>query len=280
MTLEELRRQIETSLATITEEWSYESQAILFHYLKINRLDLVINKNRPITESEVTLIQKVIERRLKREPLQYIMNSQGFMGEIFYVAEGVLIPRHDTESLVEDAVEMLKASESPYILDIGTGSGAILISLLKKLKTSTGVGVDISDLALEIATKNSELLGVEERINFKKSDLFLNVGEEMFDLIISNPPYIPNGDKKTLQPEITEYEPEIALYGGEDGYDFYKKIVPEALKHLKSGGWLMFEAGYNQADTISKMMCDNNYRNVSCFCDLRGVKRFIKGQKF
>lgn len=282
MTLGELRTRVAESLKPITEEWETESQQLLCGLLSVSRLDLVLERSKTVSDSEVDQVFKAIDRRLKREPLQYILGRQGFMGHEFIVAPGVLIPRHDTEGLVAYAINTLATLKAPYVLDIGTGSGAIILSILKEVKEAHGLATDISKEALSIAKQNARRLSVIERVEFRESDIFSKMDSAdklAFDLIISNPPYIPAGDKAMLQREITEYEPENALYGGEDGLTFYRKIVPKAKEYLKSGGWLMFEAGHDQAPAVETILRQCNYENVSHFNDLRGVSRFIIGRK-
>jgi len=282
MTLGELRTQIAASLKTITEEWETESQQLLCGLLDISRLDLVLERGMQLSDDDVDKVVKALNRRLEREPLQYILGTQGFMGLDFIVTPGVLIPRHDTETLVAYAIDLLATLETPYVLDIGTGSGAIILSILKALKGAQGVAIDISVEALNVARQNAEQLNISSRVVFRESDIFSGMTlqeKQVFDLIISNPPYIPLDDKETLQREITEYEPESALYGGTDGLSFYRKIIPEAKAYLKSGGWLMFEAGHDQAPAVETLLRQCDYEKVSHFNDLRGVSRFIIGRK-
>jgi len=282
MTLGELRTQIAASLKTITEEWETESQQLLCGLLDISRLDLVLERGMQLSDDDVDKVVKALNRRLEREPLQYILGTQGFMGLDFIVTPGVLIPRHDTETLVAYAIDLLATLETPYVLDIGTGSGAIILSILKALKGAQGVAIDISVEALNVARQNAERFNIGSRVDFRESDIFSGMTlreKQAFDLIISNPPYIPLDDKETLQREITEYEPESALYGGVDGLSFYRKIIPEAKAYLKSGGWLMFEAGHDQAPAVETLLRQCKYEEVSHFNDLRGVSRFIIGRK-
>lgn len=282
MTLGQLRTRVSESLKAITDEWETETQQLICGLLGVSRLDLVLERHKAISEQEAALVFRAVERRLKREPLQYILGTQGFMGLEFIVGPGVLIPRHDTEVLVAYAVSTLSALKNPYVLDIGTGSGAIILSLLKELKGARGLALDISAEALTIAKQNAQRFKLNERVTFRESDIFseMQAAERLsFDLIISNPPYIPAGDKATLQREITDYEPENALYGGEDGLVFYRQIIPNAKDYLKSGGWLMFEAGHDQAPAVETLLRQCNYENVSHFNDLRGVSRFIIGRK-
>ncbi|MBS7525827.1 peptide chain release factor N(5)-glutamine methyltransferase [Fusibacter paucivorans] len=278
MTLGTLLKQTEDSLSAVTETYAVEARLLLTTLLGFSKLDLVLERNTVIETSEVSRVLAAIKRREAHEPLQYILGEQGFMGLTFKVKPGVLIPRDDTESLVVYALKRLESTVKPHILDVGTGSGAIAISLLKGIADAKAVAVDISTLALTIAAENAQRLGVLERLTILESDLFEAVDGMQFDLIISNPPYIPISDRRTLQREVSCYEPETALFAGEDGLDFYRRMIPAAGRYLKSDGLLMFEAGHDQGERIAAMMREAGYEDVHLECDLRGVPRFIIGK--
>ncbi len=276
MTLAEIQVWLKEMLKPITSEWEIESKWMLCHVLDCSVLDLIIYKQQDITEEAHQELKEMIRRRTLREPIQYILGVHEFMGLPFKVGSGVLIPRQDTESLVEYIVNYV--SEQPVkILDIGTGSGAIAIALAHFLNYAEVTSVDISDQALEIAHENVKMNGVEDRVELIRSDLFENVKFDDFDIIVSNPPYISEADLKALEPEVKDHEPELALYGGLDGLDFYKKIIPEAVSHLKEKGLLIFEAGYDQSNAIVDLFEAYGYDNVGVFSDLRGIPRFIYG---
>lgn len=201
------------------------------------------------------------------------------MGLDFSVDDTVLIPRPETEVLVEWVLGRIQSIKNPKVLDVGTGSGAIAISIAR-LNTWTDVyASDISSPALEKAKHNAVLNHVSGKIHFIESNLFVDVTEKDFDLIVSNPPYIPAVDINGMQKEVALYEPHLALFGGEDGLDFYKRIIPEALSFLKDGGTLVFEAGHDQAEAIEAMLVSAGYEDVNHFSDLCGVPRFIYGKK-
>ena len=256
-----------------------DAEYIFAHVLGVKRAALVLNFDDEISEENKNLIRQYIVRRGKhREPLQYIIKEWEFYGRTFKVSEGVLIPRPDTEILVEQCIMLMKEIENPKILDIGTGSGAVSITLAKELPDSEVLGLDISDEALKIAVENREL---NEALNLKflKSDVFKNVRDKNYNLIVSNPPYIPMEEYNELMPEVKKYEPKMALTDGGDGYYFYRKISEESMDYLKNGGYLAFEVGYNQGETVSQFMEKNGFRVVGRVADYAGIERVIIGRK-
>ena len=277
-TLHEILKNIEEQLSTVTDSWHVEARMILCHVLKCEPIDLVFLKSKALTTDDVSQIQKLVEQRLTRYPLQYSLGLQNFYGLDFNVDESVLIPRPETECLVEYLINYGKG-KSGILLDIGVGSGAIVVSLAKLLLNFKFVGVDISEAALEVSELNGKKHDVSDRIRWIKSDLFDAIKDDHFDIIVSNPPYIPMHDASVLEPEVFVYEPHIALFGGIDGLDFYRRIIPEALKHLNDGGLLAFEAGHDQCDAIKSLFKASGYIEVDHFCDLNGVPRFIYGKK-
>lgn len=213
-------------------------------------------------------------RRSRREPLQYILGKQEFMGFSFFVTPSVLIPRQDTEILVEKALSVLMPGDS--VLDVCTGSGCILLSLAKKKMLGECVGADISEPALLIAQKNADALGAEA--DFRCSDLFEKIEKgKTFRVITCNPPYITREEMKELMPEVAEYEPHQALFGGEDGLEFYRKVIRQAAEFLEPGGSLIFEIGCRQAADVSGMLWENGYENVEVIQDLAGLDRVAAG---
>ena len=228
---------------------SYDAMQMLAHVLGEDALMMRLNGYRDLEEDKKEAYEAMLVRREKREPMQYILGSTGFMGLDFHVAPGVLIPRPDTEILCEEALRRL--GSGARVLDIGTGSGALAVSIAKLAKDAAVTAVDISDTALEIAKGNAERNGAAVR--FVKSDCFSALAGETFDMIVSNPPYIDSEDMAQLMPEV-QLEPELALFGGEDGLDFYRRISREAGAYLKPGGALLFEIGYKQKDDVSALL--------------------------
>lgn len=238
----------------------------------INHTDYYTRLNEDIDEEQLHAYEAMIKKRAERIPLQYITGEQEFMGYTFKVNSNVLIPRQDTETLVEEALKHTK--EGMHILDLCTGSGCILISLMKKCPGMVGMGSDISKQALAVAKENARANEVE--VVFEWSNLFENI-EETFDLIVSNPPYIPSAVIPTLMPEVAQFEPIGALDGEEDGLFFYRKIVCDAKEHLNENGWLMFEIGFDQGEEVSTMMNCAGYKQVSVIKDLAGNDRVVCG---
>ena len=256
-----------------------DAEYIFAYVLGVKRISLMLNFDEEISEENKNLIRQYIVRRGKyREPLQYIVKEWEFYGYPIKVDGRVLIPRQDTEILVEQCIYLMKEKENPKILDIGTGSGAISIALAKELPESEVLGLDISDDALKMAVENRELNNVSN-LKFLKSDVFQHVKEKNYDLIVSNPPYIPVEEYNELMPEVKEYEPRMALTDGGDGYYFYKKISEESVNYLKNGGYLAFEVGYNQGETVSQLMEKNGFQIIGRVADYGGIERVIIGRK-
>lgn len=247
----------------------------------VDNLYIRLNLNKELTKDQEILFNCFMEDRLKGRPIAYIVENREFMGLDFYVKEGVLIPRPDTETLVEELIDICKSKENLHILDIGTGSGAITISLAKYLPTSMVKSLDISDIPLEVGKQNAITNGVSERIEFIKSDLFNSIEntDMKFDVIVSNPPYIPKCDIDTLHTQVKDYEPYNALEGGEDGLDFYRKITAQSKKYIKENGILAYEVGHDQAKDVAEIMVNNGYTNIYTKKDLQGIDRVVIGYK-
>ena len=247
----------------------------------VDSLYIRLNLDKELTKEQEDLFNLFIQDRLKGRPIAYIVGNREFMGLDFYVQEGVLIPRPDTEILVEELIEICKDKENLNILDIGTGSGAITISLAKYLNTSNVKSFDISDIALEVGKKNAISNEVDNRVEFIKSDLFSAIKDNdiKFDVIVSNPPYIPKKDIKTLHTQVKDYEPYIALEGGDDGLDFYRSITEQSKLYLKENGILAYEVGHDQAQDVAKIMETNGYTKIYTKKDLQGIDRVVIGYK-
>lgn len=222
---------------------------LLASVLKEDTLAMRINGHRELAAPQRAAFDALCDRRAVREPLQYILGETEFMGLTFHVEPGVLIPRADTEILVEKALAWMKPGAR--VLDIGTGSGAIAVSLAKLGRQAQVTAVDVSDRALEIARRNAERNGAA--VEFVKSDCFSALKGRKYDMIVSNPPYISEDEMRGLMPEVTR-EPELALFGGADGLDFYRRISREAPEYLNEGGCLLFEIGWLQKDAVSALV--------------------------
>lgn len=250
-----------------------KARLLLQYVLDKPRQYIIVYDNKEIDKQQQWQYFVNIEKLTKGIPLQHITHRQEFMKMDFLVDENVLIPRPDTEILVEEVIKIAQKYNSPRILDLCTGSGAIAISLKKFVPNADITAVDISEKALEIAQKNAEKL--EAKINFVKSDLFDKLDNKKFDIIVSNPPYIRKDEIKKLSEEVQK-EPKIALDGGEDGLDFYRIIAEQAINYLKTGSFLCFEIGYNQKNDVIKIIEDEqNYKNTYCKKDLYGNDRII-----
>jgi len=231
---------------------SYDAMQMLAHVLGEDALMMRLNGHRELSPERREAFEAILVRREAREPMQYILGSTGFMGLEFHVEPGVLIPRPDTEILCEEALRRIRPGAR--VLDIGTGSGALAVSIAKHAKAADVTAVDISDTALAIAKENAKRNGADVR--FVKSDCFAALQGERFELIVSNPPYIDREDMAQLMPEVIQ-EPELALFGGEDGLDFYRRISREAGAYLEEGGCLLFEIGYKQKDDVSALLAEH-----------------------
>lgn len=250
-----------------------KARLLLQYVLDKPRQYIIVYDNKEIDKQQQWQYFVNIEKLTKGIPLQHITHRQEFMKMDFFVDENVLIPRPDTEILVEEVIKIAQKYNSPRILDLCTGSGAIAISLKKFVPNADITAVDISEKALEIAQKNAEKL--EAKINFVKSDLFDKLDNKKFDIIVSNPPYIRKDEIKKLSEEVQK-EPKIALDGGEDGLDFYRIIAEQAINYLKTGSFLCFEIGYNQKNDVIKIIEDEqNYKNTYYKKDLYGNDRII-----
>mgnify|MGYP004653611349 CR=1 FL=1 len=255
-----------------------KARMLLQATLKKSREYLMIYDNKEVEDSERDKYIKNVKRLILGEPLQYITGMQEFMKLNFLVTKDVLIPRPDTEILVEEVIKIAENIHNPVILDLCTGSGAIAVSLAKYVKNVHICAVDISSKALEIAKKNAEFNGVKNNIEFIESNLFDKIKDKKFDIIVSNPPYIETETIKTLSKDV-QCEPKIALDGGKDGLTFYRKISENGHKYLNRQGYLCLEIGYNQRITVRKILEEKKrYVNIRCIKDLCGNDRVITAQ--
>lgn len=288
MTYRELYEKGKSALATAgIDEAELDARLLLEFVCGTDRNTLLVHGDRDVTPQEEADYIMLLHKRESRYPLQQLTGVQNFMGLDFCVNEHVLIPRQDTEILVEEVLQNLH--DGMHILDMCTGSGCILISLLHYSNNCTGVGADISAEALEVAKQNAARLlegeirsipdmdGVHE-IELIKSDLFENITGQ-FDMIVSNPPYIQTSVIDTLMPEVRDHEPRLALDGSEDGLLFYRKIVQESVIYLKQGGMLFFEIGYDQGEAVSQLMEQSGFLEVRVIKDYGGLDRVVYGTR-
>ena len=255
-----------------------DAEVLLCAVLKCQRITLYVDFERPLSEEELATYREYVRRRGNFEPLAYILGERAFMRNTFKVNKATLVPRPETELLVESLVRiapLLKREGDVKILDIGTGSGAIIVSLLDYLPNAKGVGVDISVDALIVAKENSEKIGVTGRIGFVRSDVFSKLPlEKKFDIIVSNPPYIPAGDIAGLDKDVQQ-EPRGALDGGADGLDFYRRITAEAMDHMAEEGVLAFEIGISQAAAVQQLCLDAGFVTTAVRKDYAGIERMV-----
>lgn len=257
-------------------EANIEVKMLIEHFAGYGVADIIMGKK--LDEEKLKIVeQKAKLRASTRQPVQYIIGEADFMGEKFIVNPSVLIPRDETEILVRKTVEIIKENHFKTVLDIGTGSGCIAC-MVAKLTNATVIGADISFEAIETAFKNMENLKLFNRALFRKSDLFSMIREdEKFDVIVSNPPYIPPSMKKNIQKEV-RFEPETALYTkDEKGLEFYEKIIIEAPKYLNESGYLLFELGINESLEVAQIMKNTGFKNIQIVKDLAGIDRVIFG---
>lgn len=255
-------------------EAQLDARLLLEYVCGTDHNTLLVHGEREVEEPKSTAYCDLILQRVAHTPLAYIKGTQEFMGLEFSVNKQVLIPNQDTETLVEEAMRLMH--DGMRVLDLCTGSGCIALSLLHYTNDTSAVATDISEAALTVAVQNAEQLKLMERISFAETDLF-PVQKEKFDLIVSNPPYIPTAVIETLAPEVKDHEPRLALDGTEDGLSFYRRIIRTAPEWLFESGWLILEIGYDQGEAVSAMMRENGFRDIEVIRDLGGKDRVVTG---
>jgi len=256
-----------------------DAETLLLHVLEKDKAWLFAHSAEELPVAAAGSFAAMIERRHLGEPIQYITGEQEFYGLPFRVTDAVLIPRPETEHLVVKAMELAGRFQRPRVVDVGTGSGAIAVALAHKLPKARITAVDISGAALKVARGNAERNGVARRIEFKESDLLAAVAGERFEMVVSNPPYVPVGDRDTLAVEVREHEPAVALFGGEGGLALYRRLIPAAHAVLERRGWLAMEIGYGQSKAIAGLMSEAGFERVEFVQDLQGIPRVVCGRR-
>lgn len=255
-----------------------DAEILLAKVLNCNRIKLYIDQDKPLSKQELAMMHGFVERRAKHEPVAYIFGEKGFMQDVFNVTPAVLVPRPETELLVERVAKLFDNKQNLSILDIGTGSGAIVLSLLKLFPNARATAADISIDALAVARINAEKLNVADRVKFVKTDIYNGLDSQQFDVIVSNPPYIPTQDLKTLDEDVKK-EPQIALDGGADGLVFYRRIINEAELYLNQDGLLALEIGIGQGEAVANLCGRAGFKIVRIVKDYAGIDRNILAAK-
>ncbi|HYU97947.1 MAG TPA: peptide chain release factor N(5)-glutamine methyltransferase [Pyrinomonadaceae bacterium] len=260
-----------------------EAGSLLGYVLGRDRSFILTHAEDAISEEQAERFRECLERRAQGEPLQYITANQEFFGLDFEVTKDVLIPRPETELLIETALKLLTPSADAFICDVGTGSGCIVITLMQQLKQARAVAIEISLDALAVARRNAVRHSVAERIDFVHSDCFAALNSRAprpsFDLIVSNPPYVEDGAMADLQREVRDFEPRSALAAGADGLDIIRRLLLEAPSFLKTGGYFLLEIGFNQAAAVEQLLDPKIWRLIDINKDLQGIPRTVALQR-
>lgn len=251
-----------------------DAELLLAHVLGLDRVGLYMNYDRPLNAEELDKLRPLVKQRGQREPLQYLIGSTEFWSLEFKVSPAVLIPRADTEILVEEALS--RAGESGTLLDVGTGSGAIVVSLAKELEQWQCEGIDISAEALTVAQCNVDGNQVTDRVQLFQADLN-RLPQKKYNLIVSNPPYIAQDEWESLMPEVRDHEPSLALIADREGLACYQSLLNQAADHLLSDGWLLVEIGYQQAEAVQQLFVDAGFEDVYMREDYAGQPRVVGG---
>ena len=258
-------------------------ELLLAHALDLQRIQLYLHFDKPLTPEELKQFRTLYERRLKREPVQYIIGSTSFMGLHFAVDSRVLIPRPETETLIEQTMLLCQRypNDAPiHVLEVGTGSGNIAVSLAKYIKHAHVTAIDVSKEALIVAEENARMNSVDSQIQFLLIDVFdrvEDISRERFDLIVSNPPYVPKDEWEQLQTEVRDFEPSVALTDGKDGFEFYHRLIGIIADILKPGGGIMLEVGFNQAEKVARKLKKAGINQLQITNDLQGIPRVVSG---
>jgi release factor glutamine methyltransferase len=254
-----------------------DAELLLMHTLERSRAWLIAHAEEELSGSQAAAYTALVSLRRKGEPIQYITGEAEFYGLPFLVTRDVLIPRPETEHLVEKALELAGRVVSPRIVDVGTGSGAIAVALAHKLPCAQIAAIDISSRVLAVAEENAKRNGVAVR--FLLGDLLAPVAGERFEIIVSNPPYVPTTDRDTLSVEVREYEPALALFAGDDGLDVYRRLIPAAFDALTPGGFVALEIGYSQSTAIEALLARSGFEQIQFVPDLQGIPRVACAQR-
>ena len=276
LSIKDLKQNIKKSLSEAgIDNPDLDASLLLQEITGVSREELLLNNNIVITESQSKKITELVERRIKREPISKILGHKGFWKYIFKVSHETLDPRPDSETIISSVIDNFDTSKSYKILDLGTGTGCLLLSLLGEFKNSEGLGVDVSSGVMSIFQQNADSLELQDRASFLNKSWEDMPLDQQFDIIVSNPPYIENNVIEGLEPEVKNYDPHLALSGGDDGLECYRSITLLLPKLLKKKGKVFFEIGYNQADTVKAILAEGGLSVLEIIPDLAGNDRCI-----
>ena len=256
-----------------------DAESLLLHLFGKSKAWLLAHVDDDFAGCSAIRYEALLQRRLAGEPIQYITGEAEFYGLPFHVTRDVLIPRPETEHLIEKTLELAAQIRQPRIIDIGTGSGAIAITLAHKLPDAQVTAIDVSESALAIARENAERNGVASRTRFLQGDLLAPVANEQFDIVVSNPPYVSTADIDTLAVEVRDHEPALALFAGSDGLDIYRRLIPAAHASLARGGFVALEIGFGQSPAIQALLADASFARIEFIADLQGIPRVAAAQR-
>jgi release factor glutamine methyltransferase len=256
-----------------------DAEFLLGHVLGRDRSWLLTNRNADLNRLQMGTYEKLLERRAAGEPIQYIVGETEFYGLPFAVTPDVLIPRPETEHLVEKAIELAGRFDEPRIVDVGTGSGAIAVALAYRLPGARMTAIDLSPRALAVARANAEKNGVAEQIRLLQGDLLDSLAGERFEMVVSNPPYVPAADRASLAVEVREHEPALALFAGDDGLDVIRRLAVEASAALVPGGGFLMEFGYGQRPAVCQLLEKAGFVEIDFIADLQGIPRVAVGRR-
>jgi release factor glutamine methyltransferase len=273
-----LQGTVRLSFGPHRERARADAELLLLHVLGRDRAWMLAHPEVTLSDPQAKQYLELLERRYHGEPIQYITGETEFYGLPLRVTPDVLIPRPETEHLVEKVIELLPRFPNPRVVDVGTGSGAIAIALTHEWPRVAITAIDTSAAALDLARLNAERIGFADRIRYLHGDLLAPVAREQFDVVVSNPPYVPMADRESLSVEVRDYEPAIALFAGDDGLDVYRRLIPAAYGALNSGGFIALEIGCGQAEAIDALLTENGFQNVEFAPDLQGIPRVASAQ--
>jgi release factor glutamine methyltransferase len=275
-----IKKALETAYKILkdaqVETYILDAQILLSYVLKVPRWKIIVDQNKELGSDKYKKFIELVNIRQNRVPIAYITHQKEFFGYNFYIEEGVLIPRPETELLVEIVLNKIKNMPFPIGIDVGSGSGAICLTLLKEKKDLTMICTDISQKAINITKKNAKLLNVEKNLKIIRTDILKGINTKV-DFIVSNPPYICETEYKTLQPEVKR-EPKEALVAKKDGIFFYEEIIKQGKNLIKEGGFFAFEVGYNQSRKVSQLLTRYGFK-TEIYKDIAGIERIIVGEK-